>query len=143
MDKLTKPDKKRRKSMAKEIRASAIVAKSLAGDTATEIANDMGLARQTVSKILNSEEVKAKIKVLDAQLANLIDPSLETIKMAVEARYTDLAVAYKAARDVLKNFGSMKESVDVNHQFPKPLVIESHDGKQVILGTTADLKEET
>lgn len=128
----TKPDKSRqRHSVKKKLRDQTIIAKAMAGETTVQIAEEMGMHRQQVSKVLNSEEVKAKVKEIDAKLAQGIDDAIDTVLSAVK-------VDYVAARDLLKNYGSMKQAIDLNHTFPKPTVIVRSDGTQVVLGTTED-----
>lgn len=134
----TKGDKTRRKvkeSGVKKLRDQAIIQKALEGKKTQEIAAEVGVTRQTVSEVLNSEDVKKKVKEIDARLAAGIDDAIQTVLYSVKDNYD-------AAYDLLKNFGSMKTSVDINHSFPKPLVIKRKDGTEVVLGTTADRKDE-
>lgn len=140
---MTKSDKTRKKDAgaAMKLRNAAIQAKAIQGQSGQEIAKEMGLSYQHVSKILNSAEMKAKVKEIDARLAALVDDAIETVRIAVTDR-GDLGTAYRAARDVLKNFGSMKDNVNVNLSLPKPLVIERRNGTQIVLGTEADKEDE-
>lgn len=136
MSDATKDDKARqratrRKSGAKELRDLTILEKAKAGETANEIAEDLGVHRATVSKVLNSDEMKARIKVIDAQLSEGIPDAVALILLAVKTDYI-------AARDLLKNFGSMKQQIDLNHSFPKPTIIHRSSGDTVILGVKED-----
>jgi predicted transcriptional regulator len=126
--KMAKDGKKRQPGAGKKLKDATIIARSLAGETAGEIAADIGMSRQHVCKILNSDEVKAKAKEIDGRLAGAIDDAVETIMQAVKF---DVNAAIK----LLKNFGSMRESVDLNHSFPKPTVVKNLDGGEMILGT--------
>lgn len=135
------PTRRKGDSHAKALKDAHIRAQALAGKGVGQIAKELGMDRKQVSKTLNSEETKAKIKEVQGRLAAMIDDAIETIHDAIVARH-DMGNALKAATQVLKNFGALKESVDLNHNFPKPTVIHKRDGSTVVLGTTADLKED-
>lgn len=138
----TKSSKKRKKgdSPGKALRAASIRAKSLEGKTNGEIAREMGMNPKSVSQILNSDETKKIIKEAESKVVGMVEDSLITLHEAIKARY-DMTNALKGAFSVLKNFGILKDKVDINHQFPAPLVIERLDGGQVILGTAGDKEE--
>jgi predicted transcriptional regulator len=99
---------KRRRSGAKKLRDTTVIAKAMAGGTTVEIAKEMGLTRQTVSEILNSDEVKAKVAEIDARLAVGIEDAIATILR--EAK-TDPNVAMR----LLQNFGAMGTKVKHTH----------------------------
>ena len=123
------------KKPSAQIKKRKIIEKSLSGMSGQEIAKEMGIHPNTVSRALNAEEMKEAIKGIDNRLAMGIDKAIETVLRAVDHDY-------KAAEALLRNFGSMKQRVDLNHAFPAPLVIERLDGKsQVVLGTENDIEE--
>lgn len=126
---------KSRKSPVKKLRNAKMLADAAAGMTVTDIAKKYDMSRSKASAVLNSDQVKAKVKEIDNKLAQGLDDAIDTVLRAVR-------VDYNAAYDLLKNFGSMKTSVDLNHQFPKPVVIKRRNGEEVVLGTTADQKED-
>jgi predicted transcriptional regulator len=139
MTKQTKPNKtehKRSRSAAKELRDQQIVAKAMAGATTGEIAKDLGVGRTTVSQVLNSDDVKKKIKEIDNRLASGIDKAVDNVLKALENGDANMSVL------LLKNFGSMRTNVDINHKFPRPVVIKRSDGSEVVLGSTEDEGEE-
>ena len=140
---MTKPDRKRNKgdSAAKALRNAAIQAKSLEGQTGKEIAAEMNLSYQHVSKILNASEIKAKVKEAESRIAGMIDDALTTLHEAIKLGSIDPTNSLKAALAVLKNYGAIKDNVNVNLSLPKPLVIERRNGTQIILGTEADKDE--
>jgi predicted transcriptional regulator len=140
----TKRPKKRQKgdSAVKALTDSKVLADIAAGKTVGQVAKEMGMHRTTVSKILNSDETKAKVKEIQGRLAGLIDQSLETLVEALENRALDMNLAVSVARDILKNFGAMQSKVEVDHKFPRPVVIQRLNGSTVILGTMADAKGE-
>jgi DNA-binding MarR family transcriptional regulator len=53
---MTKADKNKRESKKRKIRASQVITGIAANKTMQEIADEMGVLRQTVSEILNSKE---------------------------------------------------------------------------------------
>lgn len=140
----TKPPKKRQKrdSAVKALTDSKVLADIAAGKTVGQVAKEMGMHRTTVSKILNSDETKSKVKEIQGRLAALIDDCLLTLEEAVQHRAVDMGLAVKVAESVLKNFGALQSKVEVDHKFPRPVVIQRLNGSTVILGTVADAKGE-
>jgi predicted transcriptional regulator len=134
----TKKDTMRRANPAKKARDNSIRAEAAMGKTTVEIAKEYGLVRQTVSGILNSDETKDLLKRSENRVKLMVDKALDRLENAIETG-EDGTNALKAALAVLKNFGLIKESVDLNHRFPKPLVIKRTSGETVILGTEADV----
>jgi hypothetical protein len=122
----------------------SIRALAAAGTSNNEIAERFGLNKSTVSEILNSEETKQLVALGDSRLKGLMTKAIDTIEWAMDNRqeYGLAGASLKAAITVLKNMGLARENVDVNHHFPKPTVIKRRDGTEVIMGTTADLKDE-
>lgn len=96
------------KSPAKALRDSAIIAGSLAGKTNVAIAAEMGIDRETVAKVLNSDDMKRLTGEIDAMLAN-------GIKDAVSVILKHAKKDYGAATDLLKNFNSMRTSLKLEH----------------------------
>ena len=78
--------------------------------------------------------MKARIKNIDLELAQYIPIAIKTVGEKV-------ATEYIAARDLLKNFGSMKQQLDVSHTYPKPTIIQRMDGSQTILGAKNEDEE--
>jgi hypothetical protein len=135
------PTRRKGDSRAKELKDANIRAQAMAGKPIGEIAQDMGMTRQAIRRTLNSEETKVILDDAKSRLTELVEQAVETVAHAVAER-VDLTNALKASISVLKNSGLLKDSVDLNHTFPKPTVIHKRDGSTVILGTTADLKED-
>lgn len=108
------------------------------GVTTQAIADELGVARQTVSAWLNSRDVKEIINEGRARLKALIAPSIDVYAMSLKNAPADMTNAQKAARDVLKNFGLLKDQVDIAHTFPRPTVIKRVDGTEVVFGTKDD-----
>lgn len=141
MDKASKTVKKRRsKNPAKEMRDHAIRADAASGLSHAELHDRYGLSRQQITKILTSDETKELLKVSENRIKLMLEAALQALEDSLSIA-TDSGNRLKAALSILKNFGLIRESVDVNHRFPKPLVIKRRDGGEVVLGTEADLKE--
>lgn len=123
---------------AKEARNLSIRAEAAAGKTATQLAKDYGLTRQTVSEILNSEQTAELLRNSEDRVKRLIGKALDRLEAALEDP-VDGTNGLKAALAVLKSFGLLRDSVELNHNFPRPVVIERLSGAEVVLGTTADM----
>jgi predicted transcriptional regulator len=100
------------------------------------IADRLGITRQTVSEYLNSRDVKEIIQSARDRLKNLVEASVDVYAMSLSNAKSDMTNAQRAARDVLKNYGLLREEVDLNHNFPKPTVIKRVDGTEIVLGAT-------
>lgn len=134
---------KRNKGEAQKLRDAGILAMNLSGKSTTEIASQTGLSRSQVSRVLNSDEIKALVKGAEGKIAGLIDKSVAKVDAALDSDNPDQTNGLKAALAVLKNFGLMRDSVDLNHSFPKPMVITRPGGVEVVLGTAVDRKDES
>jgi DNA-binding MarR family transcriptional regulator len=140
---MTKMDKKRHKGGAKKkIQDQLVVTHAMMGKKTVEIADELGIARQTVSKILNSEDTKRMLEVNRSRITQLTDKAVNVMEAALDNQYLDGNNALKAALPILKTAGLIKESVDLNHQFPKPLVIQKRDGSQTVVGSEHDKEED-
>jgi AraC-like DNA-binding protein len=139
----TKRPRNRQKgdSAAKQVTDAKVLQGIAAGKSVGQVADELGMHRTTVSKILNSEETKAKISEIQGRLAYGIDGAIEVFIRAIEDYDQDRTTALSAARDLLKNFGALQTKLELNHQFPKPVVIERINGTTVVLGSMADVKE--
>lgn len=99
-----------------------------------EIAEMLGLSRATISRAINSPTGKGMLKNAQKRIEQLVDDSIEVIEQAIHGAGSDMTNGFKAAVAVLKTMGLLKESVDLNHNFPKPTVIRRKDGSEVVLG---------
>lgn len=109
MSNKTKGDKTRQPRGGKKlIRDQQVFEKALAGKKTQQIADEVGVSRQTVSEILNSDEVKSRIQQIDERLSNGIDDAIKTVLEAVKDDFF-------AARALLQNFGAMHAKVDAKH----------------------------
>lgn len=96
------------KSPAKALRDSAIVSHALSGKSNVAIAREMGIDRETVAKVLNSDDMKELCAEIDGKLAAGVN---EAIKVVLDSAKKDLSTAI----DLLKNFGSMRSSLKLEH----------------------------
>lgn len=120
-EKRTKRDKTAQKvgSAAKDLRQQNIFAQTMAGRTAGEVASSMGMSRSQVSRVLNSEDVKAKISEIDRKLAGGLDDAIATVLKEVK-------FSYPAARDLLRGFGALKIKFELAGKITlEELVLES------------------
>ena len=76
------------------------------------------------------------------KITEMIDDAINVYKQSLGNAAVDMTNAQKAARDILKNAGLLKDSVDLNHSFPKPTVIKRRDGTEIVLGASGSSDEE-
>ena len=132
----TKPDGTKRKQGAKAGRNARIIAEAATGKTATAIAAEVGLTRQTVSEILNSDEAKAIHRAAENKLAASLVKCVDTVLDNVEVRFGPQAL--QAALSVLKSHGLIRDKVEIDHKGLKPFVLELRDGSQIVMGMKGD-----
>lgn len=99
---------KSRKTPGKSLRDSAIVASSLMGKTNVAIAAELGIDRETVAKVLGSEDIKRLCGEIDYKLSSGIEKAVSRVLSSV--KYDT-----KAAVALLRNFGSMRQSMKLEH----------------------------
>jgi predicted transcriptional regulator len=144
---MTTRDKTRRKKPddSKALRNASMRAMAAEGMKTTEIADHFGVARQTVSKILNSEETKKVIKEAESRVTGMIGKSLDVVELALDdaiaGKLESMGNGLKASLSDLKSSGNIKEKIELTHAFPKPTIIEKRDGTQVVMGVEEE--EET
>lgn len=93
----------------KRLRDKKVLSLAMEGKKTTqEIADEVGLTRQTVSGILNSGDAKTLLREIDSKLRAGIDGAINTVVTMARAEYTP-------ARDLLRNFGAMKLKVNLEH----------------------------
>lgn len=141
-------DEKKGKSVpkgAKALRNQQILAKAVEGSTNNEIAAELDLHRNTVSKVLNTENAKDAAKYAQEKLREMVGLALETVadtmkqKEGLEPAWPS---ALSAATLVLKNVGAIQDKLDLTHRFPKPTRIIRASGEEVILGSNAEKQQE-
>lgn len=127
----SKPDKTRRTSKKRAIKTNQVIAGIAQGKTTQEIAQDLGVTRQTVSEILNSKEAEDIIASAKDRTTRMIHDVLNRFEMVMKDPM-DNSNAVKVGLAILKSHGIIKDQVDVNHNLPMPFIIRKHDGSESI-----------
>lgn len=133
-----KEAKRRKKSPAKALRDQKVRELAVTGHSINEIAEEVGLERQQVSRILSDEETAQLVKELENSIKLLGTEAVRTLMDAMLLRKDEMGMmghAVKAAEKVLKSIGALKERVDVNHTGEGPWVVQYSDGTKIIMGT--------
>jgi DNA-binding IclR family transcriptional regulator len=102
------------------------------GMNQTEIGEEIGLTRQRVNTILNSEQAKEFVERARSRLLELQDTAVLTLQDAMDDRHNDMKTAVAAATTLLKGTGTLTDNIKVNDG--KPFVIEFLDGTKVKMG---------
>lgn len=129
------------RSGAKRLRNARVVELATEGKHVGEIAHELKIGRNTVTRILSSDEVKKILKEADTRVHGLVTKALDTVEQAIQGGEADMTNSLKAALALLKSAGVMKDNVNVAHTFPKPTIIKKRDGSEVILGTKLEGEE--
>lgn len=132
-----KKDQKGRKSGAKRLRDTRILALSMSGHNSEEIAEEVGIRAQQVRRILNGSQIRGIAEEGESRIAELVPKAISVVEAAMDQNM-DLGNALKAAIVVLKSLGVAKDSAEVIHKLPKRTVIHRRDGSQTILGYEED-----
>lgn len=127
----TESNKKRPVSKHTKRRLAQAVKGVIEGKTQSEIAEEMGLCRQTVNRLLSTDEVETILRKAESKAVSLIEKSLAKVEEVIEAG--DPTNALKASLAVLRSKGILKEQVDLNHNLPTPFVIQ-YEGTKVVMG---------
>lgn len=80
----------------------AVVAKALAGESNTQIANDLGISRPTVYRILNEAEFADLMAQGKSGIFSLIPKSVKALEMALDKGDCS------EAKNILRNVGLMQ-----------------------------------
>lgn len=97
------------KSPGKSLRDSAILSHSLTGKSNVAIAREMGIDRETVARVLSSEDVRRISQEIDAKLAGGIEKAVKNVLRKIRAGDAKMSV------ELLRNFGSMRSSIKLEH----------------------------
>lgn len=126
------------KPSSKALRNSNIRARATRGEPVTTIAAELGLNKDTVYKVLNSEETKRILKNAESELTRGVTKAVE--RMIKMLDNDDDNAAIKAALPILKNFGLLKDKIEIDHGIkPGVQIIDcSIVGKKIILGEESE-----
>lgn len=135
--------KRRRNSISKKFKAAAAAAKALEGKTQLEIAKELGMSRQGVSKLFSSVETKEILAQAESQVVGMIGKAVGVVERAMDNADNPEAMTHglKAALEVLHSVGVFKKKVDLSHAFPRPVVIDYGNGEKSVMGS-GDLAED-
>ena len=122
------------KYMPTQIQNAKIIELSTRGLKADEICKELGVSPSTVTRALNSDQAKEVLAQAKLKLQDMITDALNVYRSSLGKSDTDMTNSLKAAKDILKNFGILKDQVDLVHSFPKPTIIKRIDGVEVVLG---------
>lgn len=126
---------------AKALRDARIRELAAEGHTMVDIAKTLGLERKTIAAVLNNDDTKEIVRRAETRLSTLVDLALDAVQDALGDQ--DIHARLKSAFPVLKSVGVIKDRVDLSHSFPEPVVIRRASGERVILGTKADVEEDS
>jgi AcrR family transcriptional regulator len=112
------------------------------GMSVTDIAKKLDCSTNTVTRYLRSHDSRAIIERAHERIEQLITKSIDVVLFALDNPDKDLGNSLKAAVHILKTHGLIKETTDINHNFPKPTVIKRRDGSEVVLSASKEIEHE-
>lgn len=105
-----------------------------------EIGDEVGLSRQSVNAILNSDQAKAFIDQARSRLIELQGAAVSTLEAAMADRDKDMKTAVQAATTILKGLGVLTDKIQINDG--KPFVIRFMNGEELHLGSKGNKDEQ-
>lgn len=133
MAKRKKPPEPTTEPTSRDLRNLRAFEMAAAGKTQSEIGEEIGLSRQRVNAILNSEESKRLTDVARSNLVNLQDVAVETLAEAMIMRASDMKTAVQAATTILKGLGVLTDKFEGNLTM-KPFILKLLDGSEIHMG---------
>lgn len=106
----------------------------------SEIGEQVGLTRQSVNAILNSDQAKSFIERARSRLLELQDSAVATLEAAMADRDKDMKTAVQAATTILKGLGTLTEKIQINDG--KPFIIKFSNGEELHLGNKSNKGEQ-
>jgi len=126
--------------LKKKIKAAKVFAKMSEGLTNQEIADELGIGRNTVSRILNGDETKKILDQADSDMTAMVQKIMHRAQDIID-RGQD-ADAIKLMLPFLKTKGIVKDAVEHHHKFPAPMKVTYPGEPTVVLGTERDFEDE-
>ena len=121
---------------------TVVLTKHLAGENNTKIANDLGVGRQTISRVLNDEQMTQYVEYGRSKAISLIPKSLKVAEYKLNRNDGTMALGILRGTRVLQN-----EQVTVNTQnnfaFGYAQLLEQSAGDQANVATTPQLVVDT
>lgn len=124
------PSQKKQKNGVRNARIRTLAAE---GKTQSQIAETVGLCRETVNRVLNSEESRRIVAEAESQLTRLSHKAITALEAALD-NPSDQASAVRAAGIVLKALGLDQKIKDDRTEIPKPFIMKLIDGGEIIMG---------
>lgn len=93
---------------------AAVVAKSIAGESKSQIAEDLGIARNTVTQILSDAELNDLVLQGKTGIYRLIPKSVRALEMALDKGDTGEAKIILRSVKILQNEAEMSAGMSVN-----------------------------
>lgn len=124
----------------KKLQVREAMAKYAEGKTTSEIGQEMGVSRQVVSRLLNSEESKAILDKADDSIMRMMTKIVARAERIVDGGQDSDAIKLMLA--FMKTKGLVKDAVEHHHKFPKPTVVKYKDEK-VVLGVVEKTEEDS
>lgn len=126
---------------AQSLRDARIFGMAAAGKTQSEIGQAVGLSRQSVGVILNSEDAKKLVEQAKSDIQALLGEAVATIQYALSRREEDTKTAAHAALTILKGCGALTEKVE--HTVMKPFIVRMLDGTEIVMGHRSENEDES
>jgi transposase len=135
---MKKTGPKSKTTSGQDLRDLGIIQAAATGKNQSEIADDFGLSRSQVNRILNSEEAKQFNAQARSDLQRLLVKAVQTIDYAMDQRDKKFGLqpALSAAQSVLKGMGVLTDKV--KHEGLKPFVMQLMNGDKIIMGHKPD-----
>lgn len=118
------------------VQANVIAEYSL-GKSKTQISNDLGLARNTVTAILSANEIEQRIIEGRSRAISLIPRSLDTIEYRLDKHDGNVAMGILRGTQVLVN-QPITANVTNNFAFMLAQLKQSEASEQVVIEVTAN-----
>lgn len=121
------------------MRVRTAMAKLAQGKEVQEIAEEMGIHRNTVGKLLAADEAKAILDKADDDITRMIGKIVNRAEDIIDAGEDTDAIKLMLA--FMKTKGLVKDAVEHHHKFPKPRVIKYKDEK-IVLGVVEEAEDD-
>lgn len=122
-------DKPRQKPTKRKFRAMKILEGTAEGKTQEVIAEELGICRQTVSEILNSEQAQKIIERVEDRYTRMLEKIADRFENIIDKGSDENVI--KVGLAIGRTKGVVNEKQEITHKFPPPTVIR-YDGKDMM-----------
>jgi hypothetical protein len=121
-----------------DLRNLGIMEAAASGKKQSDIAEDFGISRQSVNKILNSEDTRKLTEEATNRLKGLLGKAIDTVEYCLDSREEAYGKqpALTAGLSVLKGLGVLTDKV--KHEGLKPFVMKLIGGGEIVMGHKAE-----